>query len=302
MTDVWILAHNLEAGDRLARCARALTDGALGDRVCAISIGAGTLPAADLTLVIEPFGTAVLVEAYAKAIAHLLRSRGATLVLADAGVQSRLLAGQVAAHLGVSPVNVASVTVGDALVTSRMAFGGLAVATEEVTAQVAVLVVGPGVLPTSDVAGTGATETVDCAPTPGLALLETRAKAGEVVDLAAAKRVVGVGRGFAAEADLALAREIAAKLGAELACSRPIAEGVNWMPAERYLGVSGATIKPDLYLAIGISGQVQHLVGVNHAKVIVAINKDKNAPIFAAADFGVVGDLYQVLPALAKSL
>ena len=135
-----------------------------------------------------------------------------------------------------------------------------------------------------------------------MALLETRAKGGESVDLGTAKRVVGVGRGFAAEADLELARALAVRLGAELACSRPIAEGVNWMPTERYLGVSGATIKPDLYVAIGISGQVQHLVGVNNAKVIVAINKDKNAPVFAHADFGVVGDLYQVLPELTKSL
>ena len=101
---------------------------------------------------------------------------------------------------------------------------------------------------------------------------------------------------------LSLAAALAAKLEAELACSRPIAEGVNWMPAERYLGVSGATIKPELYLAVGISGQVQHLVGVNHSKVLVAINSDKNAPIFAHADFGVVGDLYQVLPELTKSL
>ena len=74
------------------------------------------------------------------------------------------------------------------------------------------------------------------------------------------------------------------------------------MPTERYLGVSGATIKPELYIAIGISGQVQHLVGVSNAKVIVAVNKDKSAPIFEHADFGVVGDLYQVLPELTKSL
>jgi electron transfer flavoprotein alpha subunit len=143
---------------------------------------------------------------------------------------------------------------------------------------------------------------VAAAPRGGVVLIETRAKGGESVDLTAAKRVVGVGRGFAAESDLELARVLAAKLGAEVACSRPIAEGVNWMPAERYLGVSGATIKPDLYLAVGISGQVQHLVGVNHSKVIVAVNKDPKAPIFAQADFGVVGDLYQVLPALTAAL
>lgn len=297
MSDVWILAHNLDSGNHLAGSARAL-----GDRVYAISIGAGTLPAADLTLVIEPFGPALLVEVYAKAVADLLRSRGPVLVLADAGAQSRLLAGQVAAHLGVSPVNAAGVTPGEPLVVTRLSYGGLGIATEEVTADVAVLVVAPGALPWSDAPGEGRSEPVEASPTPGMALLETRVKDGESVDLGKARRVVGVGRGFAAEADLELARALAATLGAELACSRPIAEGVNWMPTERYLGVSGATIKPDLYVAIGISGQVQHLVGVNNAKVIVAINKDRNAPVFAHADFGVVGDLYQVLPELITSL
>ena len=82
----------------------------------------------------------------------------------------------------------------------------------------------------------------------------------------------------------------------------PVAEGLGWLPTERYVGVSGATIRPDLYLAVGISGQVQHMAGVNHAKVIVAINRDKNAPVFGQADLGVVGDLYDVLPALTNAL
>lgn len=296
MSDVWIIAHDPSAGNALARSARAL-----GDRVNAVSIGAGALPAADLTLVIDP-AEGTLPEAYARPVAELLRSRGASLVLLDSSAQSRLLAGQVAAHLGVSPVNATGVTPGVPLVVTRLAYGGLAVATEEVVAGVAVLVLAPGALPERDGAGAGASEAVAVEPVAGMTLLETRAKGGETVDLAAAKRVLGVGRGFAAEADLELARAVAGKLGAELACSRPIAEGVGWMPAERYLGVSGATIKPDLYLAVGISGQVQHLVGVNNAKVIVAINSDKNAPVFAHADFGVVGDLYQVLPELAKRI
>ena len=135
-----------------------------------------------------------------------------------------------------------------------------------------------------------------------LEVVEVRPKAGETVNLPAAKRVVGVGRGFAAQGDLDLARELATALGAELACSRPVAEGLGWLPTERYVGVSGATIRPDLYLAVGISGQVQHMAGVNHAKVIVAINRDKNAPVFAQADLGVVADLYDVLPALTKAL
>ena len=297
MSDVWILAHDPAAGNALARSARALAD-----RVFAVSIGAGVLPAADLTLVIETDGAAVLAETYAKPVADVLRSRGAKLVVLDAGAQSRLLAGQVAAHLGVSPVSAVEITPGEPLVVARMVFGGLAMATEQITSEVAVLVVGPGTLPASQEPGAGGAEIITVEPSPGATLLETRAKGGQTVDLAAAKRVVGVGRGFASAEDLELARALAAKLGAEMACSRPIAEGVNWMPTERYLGVSGATIKPDLYLAIGISGQVQHLVGVSNAKVIVAVNKDKNAPIFDHADFGVVGDLYQVLPELAKSL
>ena len=118
----------------------------------------------------------------------------------------------------------------------------------------------------------------------------------------AAGRGVGVGRGCADQADLRLAQELATALGAELACSRPLAEGLGWLPAERYVGVSGATIRPELYLAVGISGQVQHMVGVNHSKVIIAINRDKNAPVFGQADLGVVGDLYEVLPALTNAL
>ncbi len=296
MTDVWIVAHDAAAGAALAGSARAL-----GDRVLAVSLGAGALPTADLTVLIDT-EPSVPVEAYAQAVAELLATRGAKLVVFDAAAQSRALAGLVAAHLQVSPINAAEIVSAEPLVVSRPAYGGLAVATEEPTAAVVVLVVAAGALAPDDGAGAGQTETVTLVPRAGMVLIETRAKGGESVDLTAAKRVVGVGRGFAAEADLELARGLAAKLGAEVACSRPIAEGVNWMPADRYLGVSGATIKPELYLAVGISGQVQHLVGVNHSKVIVAINKDKNAPIFAHADFGAVGDLYQVLPELTKHL
>jgi electron transfer flavoprotein alpha subunit len=300
MTEAWIVVHDTDAGNALARSARSFAD-----RVVAVSLGAGGLAAADLTLTVDVAPDA-LVESYARPVAALLAERGAAVVAFGADVRSMLLAGQVAAHLGVSPVAVAGLVSASPLVVTRPAYGGLAVATDEVTSAVAVLVVQPGALEPAEAAGEGAmgvvTEAVALEPVAGLTLVETRAKGGEQVDLSAATRVVGVGRGFAAEADLDLARALAAKLGAELACSRPISEGVGWMPAERYLGVSGATVKPDLYLAVGISGQVQHLVGVNGSKVIVAINKDKNAPIFRHADLGVVGDLYEVLPALVEAL
>ena len=91
-------------------------------------------------------------------------------------------------------------------------------------------------------------------------------------------------------------------LEAEIGCTRPLAEGLDWYPRERYIGVSGAFIKPDLYMGIGVSGQVQHTVGVTDSRVIVAINKDKNAAIFHQADYGIVGDLYAFLPAFISAL
>lgn len=131
---------------------------------------------------------------------------------------------------------------------------------------------------------------------------ERRAKSVSSVDLSKAKRVVGVGRGLVAQNDLEMVRQLASVLGAEVGCSRPIAEGENWMERERYIGVSGVLLKSDLYLTLGISGQIQHMVGGNGAKVIVAINKDKKAPIFNYADYGLVGDIYKVVPALIEHL
>ena len=122
------------------------------------------------------------------------------------------------------------------------------------------------------------------------------------VNLAAADVVVGAGRGFAEEDQLGLARDLAAKIGAEMACTRPLAEGSGWMPTESYIGVSGQMLSPKVYVGIGTSGQMQHMVGVNRAGAIFAVNKDKNAPIFKQCDYGLVGDLNTVLPALSAAL
>ncbi|WP_291753223.1 electron transfer flavoprotein subunit alpha/FixB family protein [Cellulomonas sp. 73-92] len=298
--NAWVVLPNPAAAAGLARGARGLAD-----EVNAVVVGAdAALPGADLTVAVPAPPVGALAEGYAASIAELLQARGAQIVLLGADVSSRLLAGLVAARLGTSALTVQGVAVeGDGLVVSRTAYAGLATTTERPAGSPAVLVVAPGVLPAQEEAGAGRVEHVDMAPAPEpLRVVEVRPKAGEPVNLAAATRVVGVGRGFADEADLRLARELAAALGAELACSRPLAEGLGWLPTERYVGVSGATIRPDLYLAVGVSGQVQHMVGVNQAKVIVAINKDKNAPVFGQADLGVVGDLYDVLPALTNAL
>jgi electron transfer flavoprotein alpha subunit len=112
--------------------------------------------------------------------------------------------------------------------------------------------------------------------------------------------VISAGRGFKKKEDLALLDELAKVLGGVIGASRPLTSDLGWMPEDRQVGLSGITIRPKLYIAVGISGQIQHLTGMRDSKTIVAINSDKNAPIFQECDYGVVGDLYSVVPELTR--
>jgi electron transfer flavoprotein alpha subunit len=125
--------------------------------------------------------------------------------------------------------------------------------------------------------------------------------ATESVDLASAGIVVSVGRGIGGQDNLAVVEALAQALGAELAASRPVCDN-GWLPVERQVGSSGQTVAPKLYVAVGISGAIQHLVGMKGSRIIVAINKDPGAPIFEVADYGIVGDLFEVVPALVEEL
>jgi electron transfer flavoprotein alpha subunit len=126
-------------------------------------------------------------------------------------------------------------------------------------------------------------------------------EARQAVDLSQAQRIVAVGRGIKGPEHLSLAESLAGALGAELAASRPICDA-GWLPMERQIGSSGQTVAPKLYVAVGVSGAIQHVVGMKGAGTIVAINKDPEAPIFEIADYGYVGDLFEFLPALTAEL
>jgi electron transfer flavoprotein alpha subunit len=126
-------------------------------------------------------------------------------------------------------------------------------------------------------------------------------EAKQAVDLSQAERIVAVGRGIKGQEHLQLAQQLAQAMGAELAASRPICDA-GWLPMDRQIGSSGQTVAPKLYVALGISGAIQHLVGMKGARTIVAINKDAEAPIFEIADYGIVGDLFEVVPAMIAEL
>ena len=188
-----------------------------------------------------------------------------------------------------------------ALKISRFVLSGNSVATYEVKGKL-VATAGRGTF-FDELEPTNVDELAISAESSGVTVVETVGAGESDFDLTAADYVVGVGRGFKAEGDIALAQAVADKLkGGAVGCSRPVAADLKWRGEEHWIGLSGNEIKPKVYFAAGVSGQIQHVAGIRGSKLIVAINTNKDAPIFQVADYGIVGDLYTVLPALADLL
>ncbi len=245
-----------------------------------------------------------LIEDYTPAIEEVINSEKPNLVIMKGTKSGRLVAGRlgVKTNSGVMADAISFEVENDSSLTiQRLVYGGAAVRTEKASTDMTIALIGSGVFEIGSFDNVGEVFTVESVKLDNQIICkEIRAREDESVDLGVAKRVVGIGRGLEKQEDLAMIEELALTLGAETACSRPIAEGEHWMEVGRYIGVSGAMIKPDIYFALGISGQVQHMVGVNEAKSIVVVNKDKNAAIFNYADYGIVGDIYKVIPELIK--
>jgi electron transfer flavoprotein alpha subunit len=300
--NTWIVVAGDPAIGNLIETARALggqvTAAVVGPRALADTIAGGGV---DQVVWLGDPGQAPA-EAYASAVADAVEAAdGAVLGASRPG--DRVLLGAVAARLQAAVLTDASSVSadGDGLVVTHTIYGGIAEETVRVAGPVA-LVLDGGPVPTAT-AASGAAPVTEVAAIPlGITVVETNASAFEQVDLGAAARVVGIGRGLKAQGDLAMIEALAGASKAEVGCSRPVAEGLNWLGKDRYIGVSGQQIAPELYFAIGISGQLQHMVGVRGAKTIVAINSDPNALVFKDADFGLVGDLYQLVPALTEAM
>ncbi|EAS1841443.1 electron transfer flavoprotein subunit alpha/FixB family protein [Salmonella enterica] len=249
-----------------------------------------------------------MIEDYAAAMAETIRqhSEGGAVLLPNTR-RGKLLAAKLGYRLSAAASNDASdVALQDGkAAVKHMVYGGLAIGAETIASPFAVITLSSGTFDAQqpDASRSGEMHTVQWqAPATAVTRTATQARQSNSVDLDKARLVVSVGRGIGSKENISLAEALCQTIGAELACSRPVAENEKWMEHERYVGISNLMLKPELYLAVGISGQIQHMVGANGAQTIFAINKDKNAPIFQYADFGIVGDALKILPALTAAL
>lgn len=249
-----------------------------------------------------------IIEDYADTIVTTIKQHGDNgLLLLPNTRRGKLLAARLGARLQAAVSNdAATVTVESGKpVIKHMVYGGLAFGQETLNSSfsVATLTTGTFEAAQNNASLSGTAQTAPWVePKQSIVRTSIQKKAGNSVELDKARLVVSVGRGIGSQENIAIAKKLADTIGAEISCSRPVAENEKWMEHERYVGISNLMLKPELYLAVGISGQIQHMVGANGAQTIVAINKDKNAPIFQFADYGIVGDLFKILPVLTQQL
>ncbi|MGV9182212.1 electron transfer flavoprotein subunit alpha/FixB family protein [Arcanobacterium canis] len=232
-------------------------------------------------------------EALAGAVAQRVNASDDDIVVVENTAAGRVIAGAIAASLG-APVITGATSVDDTV--TRIRYGLV----EERVARTGVVVI---VADGGD-EGQGAAAEVETVTTAGYAarVKETHAATKETVDLKSAKRIVGVGRGFEKNEDLEIARDFAQTIDAQIGATRPLVDGNHWFGRDQYVGISGHIVAPEVYVAAGISGQIQHTAGITESGTIIVVNDDELSPIFELADYGIVGDLYEILPALAKEL
>jgi electron transfer flavoprotein alpha subunit len=296
--DSWLLVTSNGWGGALAlaREVGSVTVMVVGTRQLADQVAAAGPD--DVRWVESPAGTPA--EAYADGVAGLAAAAAPRVLIASSDAASRVLLGAAAARLGaaVVPGVIGLATDGPTLLVRRAAIGGETIETLAADGPVAAIYAGEDVTPPAS-----APTTVTVVPlTPVQMAVLSSDPIAVASGLADAPRVVSFGRGVRARDDVALIRQLADTLDAEIACSMPVADDLGWLEKERYVGRSGNHISPNLYLAVGIAGAPQHLEGVRGARVVAAINNDPEARIFLSADYGIVGDLYEVVPELIKAV
>ena len=242
-------------------------------------------------------------QVYSKVIAEAVKSTGATVLVFSNNLTGKSTASMVAARLQAALVSgaVALPDLSNGFVVKKNVFSGKAFAYVALRTDVKVISINPNSYTISKTEGSAEVVPLNIAvPERKVKVTATNKVAGKV-PLSEAELVVSAGRGLKGPENWGMVEELADLLGAATACSRAVAD-VHWRPHHEHVGQTGLAIAPNLYIAIGISGAIQHLAGVNRSKVIVVINKDPEAPFFKAADYGIVGDAFEVVPKMIEAV
>lgn len=239
-------------------------------------------------------------EDYSRSIAEFISVESIDIFASVSTPSGREIAAYAAGCLGcplISEVQNARIE-GDTLKTERIAYGGAIIKSESSLYPCVVTVQAGKFPPTSGVPAP--LRTVQVQEDRRVSVIDTAPIVREGVDITAADKVVAVGMGFSDREELKIAYDLAEAIGAEVGCSRSLAEDNHWF--SEYIGLSGLQLSPKLYVALGISGQIQHTVGVRGSQIIVAINRDEKAPIMSGCDYGIVGDMFEIVPLLTKAI
>jgi electron transfer flavoprotein alpha subunit len=244
-------------------------------------------------------------ETYANVLFEISKESGPDILLLRSTRLGKETAGRVAQKLQAGCITdaIGLEMKGTDLVVNRYALGGNTVSSEIIKSPKKVISFMPRTFEAQKAPAQGEVVKLDLKfPKTRVELVELRKKTGETVNIESAETLVCVGKGITKKEDLEMVKELASLLGGELGCTRALSSDYHWISEDRMIGISGKRCKPKLDVSIGVSGQIQHTVGIMTSKLIVAINKDKEAPIFKMADYGIVGDLYQVVPKLVEKI
>lgn len=305
ISSIFVVSENFDILPELCSGAKALANQVTAVVFCEEAAASAAASCGADAILYCPVAEDGAPEDYAVAIADEVKKIPNAIVMVNNSIRGRCLAGKIGVLLDTAVLASVNELTEDAgsLICRRMVYGGTAQRKDTFTTPYGVVTVGSGVFE-ADASLPAASQIAQISgkPESKIKRVSHNEKKEGTVNLVAAKRIVDVGRGLAAEEDLEMCRQLAKVLDAEVGCSRPVAENNKWMPKANYMGITGVQVKPELIVVLGVSGQVQHIGGINKSKIIVAINKDKAAPIFKNADFGLVGDMYKIVPALIEKL
>ncbi|MDD2619127.1 MAG: electron transfer flavoprotein subunit alpha/FixB family protein [Syntrophomonadaceae bacterium] len=262
---------------------------------------------AEQIFVLPPLAADQTLEAYVPLIADLARREQPDVFLLGSSLRCKEMAARIAASLNTglcSDCIAFNLNDSKALEMERLIFGGAAIQKVICVTSPQMATIPAGTFEAGPAQSPGEVRIVELAdPLPSVVkLIDKKSNAHQSANLTEARVVVCVGRGLEKESDLGMARELAELLGAEIGCTRPISEELHWLPEDTCIGLSGIKVKPELYIGLGVSGQIQHITGIRDARIIFAINNDENAPIFDVSNYGMVGDVYKVVPQLINEL